>query len=129
MVKSEYYQDNSEELREMKKILRLFRDIHPRLEKVRESLTDIFVLLKTGEHQFTTLTNRMDALESRMDSLESRMDSVDSRMDSLESSVKKNGEDIRSMKASLADYFAQQEILIRALTEGIIKAVRQASPI
>ena len=64
-----------------------------------------------------------------MDSLESRMDSVDSRMDSLESSVKKNGEDIRSMKASLADYFAQQEILIRALTEGIIKAVRQASPI
>ena len=62
MVKSEYYQDNSEELREMKKILRLFRDIHPRLEKVRESLTDIFVLLKTGEHQFTTLTNRMDAV-------------------------------------------------------------------
>ena len=119
-----------EELLEIKNSDVPFGVFSQRLEEVRESLQhEILKLLKRGEHQFNTLTSRMDALESRLDSVENRLDSLESRLDSLESSVKKNGEDIRSVQTSLAGYFAQQEILIKALTEGMVKAAREASPI
>ena len=49
-----------------------------RLEDVRESLQqDILKLLKNGDYQFTTLTNRMDAVESRLESVESRLESIE----------------------------------------------------